>query len=156
VEISCTSTRAYLVHAVIIRPAFFDVNFFNWWGRSVCKLHFIKTYLIDNSNRDRSESPGKFLVGHRNDGSWEWKSLGSTIPLSVHINSRKHLIVTTRLSPALRRGLCFTHSNCTHPTLNCREGVWCQKIISSHHEHLHYGKMAAISVRQCIQEVTPT
>ena len=30
---------------------------------------FIVTYLVDNSDRDRIESPGKSMVGDRNNGS---------------------------------------------------------------------------------------
>jgi len=35
---------------------------------------FVETYLVDNSDRDRTESPGKLMVGDRNDGSRKWKS----------------------------------------------------------------------------------
>ena len=34
-------------------------------------------YLVDNSDRECSESPRKSMVGDRNDGSRKWKSPGS-------------------------------------------------------------------------------
>jgi len=43
-------------------------------------LHFIETCLVDNSYRDRIESPDKSMVGEGNDGSRKWKSLESNHP----------------------------------------------------------------------------
>jgi len=35
---------------------------------------------VDNSDRDRIESPGRLMVGDRNDGSQKWKSPESNHP----------------------------------------------------------------------------
>ena len=69
-KINCTSIRAYSQRAVIVQPGYnlFLMSIFVD-GKTVHGSYLIKTYLVDNSDRDRSESPGKSTVGDRNDES---------------------------------------------------------------------------------------
>ena len=114
----------------------FDFKFWRWQDHKAHNSHFIETYLVDNSDRDRSESPWKSMVGdHRLSmgrqkryGSRKWKSPGSNhLPFSMYACCRYSAI-------------SFTHDNRTHHTPNRREDVWRQKLA------LHYGKMAAVFI----------
>ena len=85
----CTISRCgdrlrhiYAQRVVIVRPGykhFLMSNFAD--GKNILHdSHFIETYLVNNSDRDRGESPEKSMVGDRNDGSQKWKSLGLNHP----------------------------------------------------------------------------
>ena len=70
VEISCTSIRAYAWSVVIFQPGykhFLMSNFAD--GKNVqFTIRNLSTYLVDNSDRDRSEGQEKSMVGDRNGG----------------------------------------------------------------------------------------
>ena len=71
-EISCASIRAYARRAVTVRPGykhFLTSNFADGKNIQFVVRILIETYLVDNSDRNCSESPGKSTVGDRNDGS---------------------------------------------------------------------------------------
>ena len=59
---------------------------------------------------------------------------------------QKHLLLLLSYLWHYNRYFTFTHGNSTHPTLN-PYGKHLTSENSSHHEHLHYGKMAAVSIR---------
>ena len=78
----------------------------------------------------------------RNNWSRKWKSSESS---RAHATSPNALKLFNSLWH-YNRYFTFTHGNSTHPTLN-PYGKHLTSENSSHHEHLHYGKMAAVSIR---------
>jgi len=59
---------------------------------------------------------------------------------------QKHLLLLLSYLWHNNRYFAFTHGNSTHPTLNLY-GRHLTSDNSSRHEHLHYGKMAAVSIK---------
>ena len=95
--------------------------------QTVHDSYFIETYLVDNSNRDRIESPWKSTVADRNDGNRKRKSRRYDSSSFQHVvyTSAKAPTVATQLSLALQY-FASAHGNRTHPIQNRREDVWRQ------------------------------
>jgi len=74
------------------------------------------------------------MVGDRNDGSQKWKSLESNHPPF-------NMLYFDKSAYCHNRYFAFARDSRMHPTLNRLTSKIC-----SHHESLHYGKMAAVSV----------
>ena len=149
-EISCTSIRAYAWCAVIVRPGhkhFLMSNFA--YGKNI---QFTICILLRPT---LSITVTETVVKAQGSLRWETETIsmevesgshwGQTSLLSACRTSTKRLLSLLSCLWHYNRYFTFTYDNRTYPTLNCREDVWHQKI-SSHHERLNYGKMAAVSV----------
>lgn len=79
----------------------------------------ITFYILDTSD----------TVRDRNDESGKWKSLEWNHPLCSTFYFTRMLSVATQFSLALQQVHYFHHINSTHPTPNCKEHIWCQKLV---------------------------
>ena len=114
---------------------------------SVHKLHLIKNWLVDSSDRDHSESPRKFMMGHKNNGSEEWKSTGSLLQHACTTSKTSAYCCHSALSGAVTAAP-VTSLSCMVTVHTYTELLrFLTSRISDHHDALLYGKMAAVSVR---------
>jgi len=77
--------------------------------------HFIKAYLVDSSERDCSECPGKFMMGDK----------------TVKVESGSYGRILETIATLIRAGTKTSYSNSTHCTLKCREDVWHQILVAT-------------------------
>ena len=130
-EISCTSVRACAWRTVIFQPGykhFLTSNFADCNEHTVHDSYFIETYLVDNSDSDRSEGPEKSTeieTMEVESGSHR----GQTILFQHVVLRQSRLLSLLSYLWHYNRYFAFTRDNRTHPTPNRGEDVWRQKLV---------------------------